>query len=270
MLEHFEEIAEYYDLADFLPDFLGSLQFGSLLFLIVVPACVFVAWVNARFRKTFNTYAQVPALNGFTGVTAAQRLLDRAGIRGVRVVRTRGWFLTDHYNPLTKELALSEAVYHGGSVAAVGIAAHEVGHAIQHANNYFPLWLRSVLIPVTKVCCPLGGLITLYGVLASSSVIGGLAMSPWTWVGLAVFSGGFLFPLATLPVEFDASRRARRLVADAGILQPAEREGMHRVLRAAALTYVAQTLQAWFGFVLLVAFVYFQTAWSVDELYYDP
>jgi Zn-dependent membrane protease YugP len=256
MLELFEEFAEYYDLADYYGHYLGS-----LVFLLLVPPFVFAAWAKWRFKKTFDGYAQVPAGNGLTGLTAAQCLLDQAGIRDVRIVATRSLLLSDHYNPLTKELALSEAVYHQSTLAAVGIAAHEVGHAVQHANRYFWLWLRTALVPLTKVCCVLGIGVTLYGVLAAS---------PLMWAGVVIFAGGLLFPVVTLPVEFDASARARRLAVAAGIIQPAEEPGMRRVLRAAALTYVAQTFSTCVLFLLLVAYLYLHPAGAEEEFIYDP
>ena len=138
--------------------------------------------------------------------------------------------LSDHYNPLTKEIALSEEVYHGRSVAAIGIAAHETGHAIQHATGYLPLWLRSVLVPTANIGSTLG-----YIVMAV-----GLFLSPWVVLaGVAIFSAVLLFQVVTLPVEFNATARAKQLVLEAGLIRPYEREGIDRVLNAAALTYVA-------------------------------
>jgi Zn-dependent membrane protease YugP len=138
--------------------------------------------------------------------------------------------LSDHYNPLTKELALSEEVYHGRSVAAIGIAAHEMGHALQHAQGYMPLWLRSVLVPTANIGSSIGYIMMALGLLLSPYLV---------LAGALLFSAVLLFQVVTLPVEFNASSRAKTLVLEAGLVRPYELEGINRVLNAAALTYVA-------------------------------
>jgi Zn-dependent membrane protease YugP len=168
-------------------------------------------------------------------------LLEMAGISDVRVVPTDG-FLSDHYNPVTKELALSAAVYSSRSVAAVGVAAHEAGHAIQHATNYTPLWIRSALVPAAGIGSNLGYLVMLIGLMISPYVV---------LAGAILFGAVLVFQLVTLPVEFDATARAKRLVVEAGIVQRHERVGVDRVLDAAALTYVAAVVST------LLTLVYF-------------
>lgn len=199
--------------------------------LVVLPGMVISGIASLLVRSAFNRYSEVGSVNGYTGAEAAKALLDYAGIGDVRIVPTNG-FLTDHYNPLTKELALSEAVYSSNSIAAIGVATHEAGHAIQHASNYLPLWARSALVPVANI----GNMISYVVMFAGAAVA---AMRPLLWLGVIGFACIFLFQFVTLPVEFNASSRAKRLVVESGIVYPEEREGIDRVLNAAALTYVA-------------------------------
>jgi len=171
----------------------------------------------------------VPSRHGFTGAQAAARLLHLAGISDVQIVPTHG-YLSDHYNPATKQLALSEEVYASNSLAAVGVACHEAGHAIQHATNYGPLGLRSAIVPLAGIGSGLGYVVMAVGLFVHPFVVG---------IGAIVFSGVLLFQLVTLPVEFDATARAKRLVLEAGVIDEDERYGIDRTLNAAALTYVA-------------------------------
>ncbi len=187
-------------------------------------------------KSAFNKYSKVRCSTGMTGAQAAQRLLDEAGITDVKVVSVQG-YLSDHYNPVNKTLAPSPPVYGSNSVAAIGVATHEAGHAIQHARGYFPLKIRSLLVPTVGVGSSIGyfAMAIGAGLAASESIFG-------TWIfaaGAAMFGCVLLFQLVTLPVEFDATGRAKRLVLEAGIITPQEREGMDKVLNAAALTYVA-------------------------------
>jgi uncharacterized protein len=203
--------------------------FDPTYLLFIAPGLLLALWASFRVRQAFSRYSQVPTELGYSGAEAAERLLTMTGIRDVRVVPAEG-YLSDHYNPVTKELALSEEVYHGRSVAAIGIAAHETGHAVQHAAGYGPLWVRSALVPTANIGSTLG-----YIVMAI-----GLFVSPWlVLAGVVLFSAVLLFQIVTLPVEFNASSRAKRLVLEAGLIRPYEREGIDRVLNAAALTYVA-------------------------------
>ncbi|HEX2225056.1 MAG TPA: zinc metallopeptidase [Thermoanaerobaculia bacterium] len=204
--------------------------FDPVYFLFIGPALLLSLWASFRTKSAFNKYSKVRTARGFTGAQAAQVLLDRAGIRDVRIVPTHG-YLSDHYNPVNKTLALSEAVYSSTSVAAVGVACHEAGHAIQHATAYKPLALRSMLVPTAGIGSSIGYFVMFFGLILQSANM--------VVVGALLFSAVLAFQLVTLPVEFDASNRAKRLATEYAIVLPQEREGMDRVLNAAALTYVA-------------------------------
>lgn len=200
------------------------------LLLVALPTMVLSMGASAMTKSAFKKYSRQRASTGLTGAQAAQRMLDRAGIDDVKVVATRG-YLSDHYNPMNKTLALSEAVYAQPSVAAIGVACHEAGHAIQHARNYAPLWVRSALVPVAGFGSNLGMWGMMIGLFINSGGLVGL--------GALLFSGVVAFQLVTLPVEFDASARAKKLAYDFGLVSAREREGVNKVLNAAAMTYVA-------------------------------
>lgn len=168
-------------------------------------------------------------MGGLSGAEAARRLLDDAGLSSVSIVETEG-YLSDHYDPVHRQLALSQDVYHGRSVASIGVATHEAGHALQHAHGYSPLWLRTALVPTANIGSNLGYIMMGIGLFLHPVVV---------ILGAAIFSMFLLFQVVTLPVEFDATSRAKDLVVKAGIIRPEERVGMDRVLDAAALTYVA-------------------------------
>jgi Zn-dependent membrane protease YugP len=209
--------------------------FDPMYFLFIAPAVVFSLWASWRTKTNFKTYSRVPVSSGLSGAQAARRLLDGAGISDVRIEHSRG-VLSDHYNPTRKTLALSQGVHDSRSLAAVGIAAHEAGHAIQHAHAYGPLKIRSMLVPTAKIGSNLGYLVMLFGlILASQNMV---------VVGAVLFSAVLLFQIVTLPVEFDASSRAKALVVQQGIVGVSEREGMDKMLNAAAMTYVAATITA--------------------------
>ena len=199
---------------------------------VIVPGLIISTYASFRVKSAFKKYSRVGTANNLTGAQAAQRLLDRAGIHDVEVVPVQG-FLSDHYDPTNKRLALSPDVYQSTSIAAIGVATHEAGHAIQHANNYAPLGLRSMLVPAASFGSSAGYLVMAFGLMLHPYVV---------LLGAVIFGGTLLFQLVTLPVEFDASARAKRLVLEAGIVSPGEREGMDRVLNAAALTYVASAI----------------------------
>ena len=204
--------------------------FDPVYFLFIAPALLLSLWASWRTRSAFNKYSKVRTLSGLTGAQAAQRLLSSAGITDVQIVQTHG-MLTDHYNPVNKTLALSDQVYGVPSVAAVGVACHEAGHAIQHAQHYAPLWLRSLLVPTANIGSSIGYLVMLFGLfLQSANMVA---------VGAVLFSAVLLFQIVTLPVEFDASARAKKLAFANGIILDHERQGMNKVLNAAAMTYVA-------------------------------
>jgi hypothetical protein len=210
--------------------------FEPMYLAFILPALALSLWASWRTRSTFKKYSKVRTLSGLTGAQAAQRLLDAAGIDDVTVVATRGT-LSDHYNPVTKKLALSEPVYGTASVAAVGVACHEAGHAIQHARAYKPLWIRSMLVPTANIGSSLGYLTMMLGLFL---VYAGQQLGQTVILfGAVLFSAVLLFQVVTLPVEFDASARAKKLAFEHGIVMDQERAGMAKVLNAAALTYVA-------------------------------
>ena len=210
------------------------------MLLVVLPGFLISGIASFLVRSAFKRYSRVGTMRGYTGAQAAQTLLDRAGIHDVRIVPARG-FLSDHYNPTNKTLALSEQVYSSNSVAAIGVATHEAGHAIQHATHYAPLWLRSALVPTVGIGSSLGMIMMTIGLFmqGGSNKLGDALVV----IGAILFSAVLLFQFVTLPVEFNASSRAKRLVVEAGIVLPEERKGIDRVLNAAALTYVAAVLQ---------------------------
>ncbi|MGE0640186.1 MAG: zinc metallopeptidase [Thermoanaerobaculia bacterium] len=206
------------------------MMFDPMYLLFIAPGLLLSLWASFRTKSAFNKYSKVRVATGLTGAQAAQKMLDAAGIGDVRIVAHQG-MLSDHYNPVTKTLALSEPVYGVPSIAAVGVACHEAGHAIQHQVGYKALGLRSMLVPTANIGSSIGYFVMLGGLMFQSPKM--------VLVGAALFSMVLLFQVVTLPVEFDASNRAKQLAVANGIVLPQEREGMDRVLNAAALTYVA-------------------------------
>lgn len=200
-------------------------------YILVIIAAVFSMIASARVNSTYSRYARVRCMQGLTGAEAAQRILYHAGLTDVRVEHISG-NLTDHYDPTGKVLRLSDSTYASASVAAVGVAAHECGHAIQHQESYAPLKLRSLLVPAANFGSRLGIPIILLGVLLGSNYT-------LIQIGIWVFSLAVLFQLVTLPVEFNASNRAMRILDERGILGQEELGMCRKVLSAAALTYVA-------------------------------
>lgn len=213
------------------------MMFDPIYFLFVLPAFAFSLWASWRTKANFKAFSRIPVSSGMSGAEAAQRILDGAGIRDVTIGRSRG-LLSDHYNPVNRTLNLSDGVYQSRSLAAVGIAAHEAGHAIQHARSYGPLKLRSMLVPTAGIGSNLGYIIMLVGLFIVMSSGGGAGQGI-VMLGAVLFSAVLVFQLVTLPVEYDASNRAKTLVVEQGIVGIDERRGMDKVLNAAALTYVA-------------------------------
>lgn len=203
--------------------------FDPLYFLIVGPTMLLSIiaqfWVKGAFKK----YSNVPVRGGMSGAQVAEHIVAQAGL-GVRVERVQG-FLSDHYDPTKRVLRLSPDVYDGRSISSVGVAAHEAGHALQHAKNYLPLQWRSALVPITKIGSMLAWPLLMIGFMLQAA---GLIK-----LGIIFFSAAVLFQLVTLPVEFDASRRAVAVVASHGIVTGDELTGVKKVLTAAAMTYVA-------------------------------
>lgn len=202
--------------------------FDPMYLFFMIPGMLLSLWASARTKSAFKKWGRVRAR--MTGAQAARTMLDQAGLYNVRIGRADG-LLSDHYNPATRSLALSTEVHDRPSIAAVGVACHEAGHAIQHANAYAPLQLRSALVPTAKIGSSLGWIVIFAGIFLASAGL--------TQLGILLFSATVVFQLVTLPVEFDASRRAKELVVNYGILAPHERVGVDKVLNAAAWTYVA-------------------------------
>jgi uncharacterized protein len=203
--------------------------------LISLPALLLGLWAQFKIKSAFNTFSKVRTATGMTGAEVARRMLDQNGLRNVQIEQVSGT-LSDHYDTSSKVLRLSQAVYSTPSVAAAGVAAHETGHAIQDATNYGPLKLRGLMVPTVKIGSWIGPLIFMIGFAFSSSNL--------AWVGIALFSATALFSLVTLPVEFNASNRAKEWLANSGVVYSSELQGVHKVLDAAALTYVAGALQS--------------------------
>lgn len=199
-------------------------------YLLVIAGLILSMIASARVKSTFAQYSGVRSLSGLTGAMAAQKVLQYAGICDVRIERISGE-LTDHYDPRTKVLRLSDSTYGSNSVAAVCVAAHECGHAIQHQKSYGPLVLRSTLVPLANFGSTLSWPVFLMGLV--------LSIRPLVTVGIVLFSLAVLFQLVTLPVEFNASSRALRVLEDTHILGERELAAGKRVLGAAAMTYVA-------------------------------
>jgi Zn-dependent membrane protease YugP len=209
--------------------------FDPLYFVFLAPALLLMLYAQWRVRSVIGKYGEIPNRLGLTGAQVARAILDRNGLFDVPVELTPGE-LTDHYDPLRRVVRLSEPVYYGRSVAALGVAAHETGHAIQHKVGYVPLQLRTAIVPAVNIGTNIGWILMLLGIVIG---ISGLA-----WVGVVLFSLGTLFALLTLPVEFDASRRALALLTTMGIVDRTEEGQAREVLNAAALTYVAGLVMA--------------------------
>ena len=212
------------------------MMFDPLYWLVVGAGLILSLWASFKVKGTFAKYSQMPTRSGMSGADVARRILAQNAIHDVEVEAVPG-SLTDHYDPRTKTLRLSEPVYAGRSMAAFGVAAHEVGHAIQHARSYAPLKWRSAWVPVAN----LGGGISMFVILAALFLGGAQTSTGYTvaTIGVALFATTTLFTLITLPVEFDASKRALATLQSGGYVSTDEFAGAKKVLDAAALTYVA-------------------------------
>jgi hypothetical protein len=213
-----------------------SSYFTYLLFSL--PALVLGLIAQARVKSAMSKYSTERNYTGLTGAQVARRMLDAHGLNNVQVEQVNG-LLSDHYDPRSKTLRLSTAIYGTPSIAAAGVAAHEAGHAIQHGENYFPLQIRSALVPAVQLGSWLGPLIFMVGLVLSTSLGEKIAIG-----GLLLFGVTALFAFITLPVEFDASRRAKTVLESSGFIGMQQMTGVHSVLDAAALTYVAAAAQA--------------------------
>ena len=210
--------------------------------LILLPALIFSGWAQSKVSSTYQQYSKVGNQRGLTGAQVARFILDNAGLQNITIEPVRGQ-LTDHYDPRGKVLRLSEGVFGSQSVAAIGVASHEVGHAIQDATNYGPMKLRGAIVPLAAIGGNLSMVLILFGLF-----LGG---TQFVQIGMFLFLFTVIFQLVTLPVVFDASKRALRIL-NTGILSPGELEGAKKVLNAAALTYVAAAISGILNFLRLV------------------
>ena len=199
-------------------------------YILILPALIFSLWASARVNSTFKKYEKNYSYRGYTGAMAAREILNANGLYDVAIERVHG-HLSDHYDPRNNVIRLSDSVYNSTSTAAIGVACHEAGHAMQYADNYLPIRFRAMIIPMTNIGSKFGIWIFIIGLLFSIPSI--------CFIGIILFSFTAIFQLATLPTEFNASRRAISSIEQSNILSPTELNGAKKVLKAAALTYVA-------------------------------
>ena len=218
---------------------LFGLFWGDSTILVLIPAMIFAFWAQIKVNSTFKKYEKIYNRRGLTGADAARAVLDQAGLYHVRVERVHG-HLTDHYDPRENVIRLSDATYASRGIAALGVAAHEAGHAVQHAEGYAPIKLRTAIIPLTRVGSMLAMPLFIIGMLvAGGSYLGGSIGTGFMLTGILFFSFSTLFQLVTLPTEFNASSRAMKALEDGGILASDELPAAKATLSAAAMTYVA-------------------------------
>ena len=218
---------------------------SQITFLLIILATVVAVVAQIRVSSAFNKFSRVRTRRGLTGAEVAHEILDAAGIHDVSIERTESW-LGDHYDPTKKKLCLSPGVYDSESVAAVGIAAHECGHALQHQQAYAPLQARMMVVPATMVASQILPFIVIGGFIFGM-------VGPLLTLGIAIYAILTVFQLITLPVEYDASRRAKSILSGTGVVTADEALGVNKVLNAAALTYVAAFLSALFHLLHLLA-----------------
>ena len=214
-------------------------------FFLLIPGLILSIWAQHNVSSTFKTYSRITASSGITASEVAEDILRTNGIRNVRVERIAGE-LTDHYDPRAGVLRLSQPVYGSSSIAAIGVAAHEAGHAIQHARGWIPIKLRNSIVPVVNISSNLAIPLFFIGLLMGSA--GKLLMQ----IGIIAFAAVVVFHLVTLPVELDASNRALVIIRQSGYLDPSEQRGARKVLRAAAMTYVAGALMALLNLIRMI------------------
>lgn len=211
------------------------MYFDPMYFVFMIPGLLLMLWAQAKVRGSYKKYSQVPISSGLTGAQAARRVLDAEGLQSVAIEHIRGE-LSDHYDPRHRVLRLSDGVYGARTIAASAIAAHEAGHAIQHAKGYAPLKARTAIVPVVNIGSNIGFIVLFIGIIANSFALG--------MVGVVLFAMATVFALITLPVEFDASARAKQALVTAGLVDGGvrggeEAKGVSNVLSSAAWTYVA-------------------------------
>ena len=207
---------------------------------LVLPCVLLSLWASSNVKSTFNKYSRQFSSRRLTGAEAAQRVLSANGVRGVRIDRVSG-DLTDHYDPKTNVIRLSDSVYSSTSTAAIGVACHEAGHAVQYAENYAPIKLRAAIIPLTNFGSRIAMPLILAGILLTAL---GSFSDTLVYLGIAAFGMSLVFQIVTLPVEFNASRRAMEAISGGNLLTEEEQRGARKTLTAAALTYVAATAVA--------------------------
>lgn len=201
-----------------------------LYWMMMAPVLLLSIWASIRVKSTFSKYSRVATASGLTGAEVAMQILKRNGLTNVSVAETSG-FLSDHYDPTKRVVRLSPNVYRSNSIAAIGVAAHETGHAVQHAKSYSPLVLRNTMVPIASIGSSMSWIVIIAGFI--------LGVMGLVKVGVVLFSAVVLFQLVTLPVEFNASSRAKEMLASYGLVSRTELAGVSRVLSAAAMTYVA-------------------------------
>ncbi len=212
--------------------------FDPMYFVFALPALLLGLWAQFKVQSSFKKYSQVRSWSGMSGAEAARRILDSNGLHNVQIEQVGG-ILSDNYDPGKKVLRLSPTVYSGNSVASVGVAAHESGHALQDQRGYFPLYIRSAMVPSVQIGSWLGPIIFLVGFFISGQLGSSIA-----WLGIGLFALTALFAIVTLPVELNATSRAKEALVAQGIISQNDRTGVNSVLDAAALTYVAAAVQA--------------------------
>ncbi len=214
---------------------MGVFSYYLSYYIFMLPGILIAMWASFKVNSTFNKFSRVGNTRGLTGAEAAAAVLRANGVSGVRIERVSG-SLTDHYDPRTNVIRLSDPVYSSQSVAAIGVAAHEAGHAVQYAKKYAPIKLRTAIVPI----CNIGSQLSIPLIVIGSLLVLDFLVS----LGIALFSLSVVFQLITLPVEFNASRRAMEAINGSAILTENEAKGARKVLTAAAMTYVAALLQA--------------------------
>ena len=216
---------------------MNPMMFDPMYMVMILPALLLAVYAQIKVKSTFERFSSVRASRGSSADSVTRMLLDKFGLHSVKIERVGG-NLTDHYDPRSKTLRLSDSVGGSSSIAAIGVAAHEVGHAVQDSQGYAPLKIRNSLVPAASLGSNMGILLFILGLLLPTGM--GFMMT----LGIVLFSCAVLFQIVTLPVEFDASRRALALLSETGTLSPAELSGAKSVLSAAALTYIAATVMA--------------------------
>ncbi len=212
--------------------------FDWTYFVFILPCVIITLFCQVKVKSTFSKYSQIRNSRNMTGAQAAEYVLRQNGVVGVRIEHIQG-SLSDHFDPRTNVIRLSDTVYNSNSVAAIGVAAHEAGHAVQHAQNYLPNKIRGIILPLANLGSKLSWILILLGLLFTAKV-----GYTFLYIGIIMFSLSVLFTLATLPVEFNASKRALECIRENNLLVDEEYKGAKRTLQAAAMTYVASALTA--------------------------